>query len=71
MTDHEYHDRQNLEIFCWPEMMEVFQKLAEIVMISPANISRQLRGEIFTAYSAEDDRLFRLNVTGYSAGFAL
>jgi alkylhydroperoxidase family enzyme len=51
MTDHEYHDRQNLEIFCWPEMMEVFQKLAEIVMISPANISRQLRGEIFTMAS--------------------
>jgi hypothetical protein len=23
------------------------------------------------AYSAEDDRLFRLNVTGYSAGSAL
>jgi hypothetical protein len=25
----------------------------------------------YFAYSAEDDRLFRLNVTGYSAGFAL
>jgi alkylhydroperoxidase family enzyme len=51
MADHEYRDRQALEIFCWPELMEVFQKLAEIVMVSPANISQQLRGEIFTMAS--------------------
>lgn len=47
MADHEYRDRQTLEIFCWPELMAVFQKLAEIVMVSPTNVSQQLRGEIF------------------------
>ena len=51
MTDHEYQERQNLEIFCWPELMDVFQKLAELVMISSGQISRQLRAEIFTMAS--------------------
>lgn len=51
MTEHEYQSRQNLEIFSWPELMEVFQKLAELVMISAGEISRQLRAEIFTMAS--------------------
>ena len=51
MKDVEYQDRQNLEIFCWPELMQVFQNLAEMVMVSPTNLSRQLRGELFTMAS--------------------
>jgi alkylhydroperoxidase family enzyme len=50
MTD-EYRDRQNLEIFRWPELMRIFQNLVELVMVSPANLSRQLRSELFTMAS--------------------
>jgi alkylhydroperoxidase family enzyme len=51
MADVNYQDRQNLEFFCWPELKEVFLKLAEVVMVSPATLSRQLRSEIFTMAS--------------------
>ena len=52
MTDEKYQDRQNLEIFCWPELMNIFQGLVELVMLSPGNISKQLRSEIFTMASS-------------------
>ena len=51
MKDAKYQDRQNLEIFCWPELMKTFQSLVELVMLSPTNISRQLRSELFTMAS--------------------
>lgn len=51
MSDDKYQNRQNLEIFQWPELMQVFQNLVELVMLSPGNISRQLRGELFTMAS--------------------
>ncbi|MEW6687858.1 MAG: carboxymuconolactone decarboxylase family protein [Pseudomonadota bacterium] len=51
MTDAGYQDRQNLEIFCWPELMRIFRDLVELVMVSPVNLSRQLRGELFTMAS--------------------
>ena len=51
MTDVKYQDRQNLEIFCWPELMENFRNLVELVMVSHANLSRQLRSELFTMAS--------------------
>ncbi len=51
MADDQYQDRQNLEFFRWPELAKVFQELAELVMVSPNNLSKQLRGEIFTMAS--------------------
>jgi alkylhydroperoxidase family enzyme len=51
MTEAQYQDRQDLEIFCWPELMQVFQDLVELVMVSPTNLSRQLRSELFTLAS--------------------
>lgn len=51
MTDAKYEDRQNLEIFCWPELMDIFRNLVELVMVSHANLSRQLRSELFTMAS--------------------
>ena len=51
MTDDDFQDRQNLEIFAWPELSEIFLKLVEKVMISPTNLSQQLRSEIFTMAS--------------------
>jgi alkylhydroperoxidase family enzyme len=51
MTEAKYQDRQNLEIFCWPELMEKFQPLLELVMVTPGNVSRQLRSELFTMAS--------------------
>ena len=51
MNESGYKDRQNLEIFVWPELMQTFSKLVEQVMISPTNLSRQLRSEIFTMAS--------------------
>jgi len=51
MSDDDYKDRQNLEIFAWPELMQTFSKLVEQVMISPTNLSQQLRSEIFTMAS--------------------
>ena len=51
MEDANYQDRQNLEIFRWPELMKTFQSLVELVMLSPTNISRQLRSELFTMAS--------------------
>jgi alkylhydroperoxidase family enzyme len=51
MTDAPYKDRQNLEFFCWPELKDTFGKLAELVMVSPNNLSRQLRSELFTMAS--------------------
>ena len=51
MTDAKYQDRQNLEFFTWPELTQLFQPLIELVMVSPNNIPRQLRSEIFTMAS--------------------
>ena len=51
MTDAKYQDRQNLEVFRWPELMQVFQGLVELVMVSPNSLSRQLRSELFTMAS--------------------
>jgi alkylhydroperoxidase family enzyme len=49
MTDPKYEDRQNLEFFRWPELLERFQ--VELVMIAPGNLSRPLRSELFTMAS--------------------
>lgn len=46
-----YQDRQALEVFCWPELMRIFQELVELVMVSPSGLSRQLRSELFTMAS--------------------
>jgi len=51
MSDDKYQDRQNLEIFCWPELMQRFLSLVELVMVSPTNLTRQLRSELFTMAS--------------------
>ncbi|TAK42248.1 MAG: carboxymuconolactone decarboxylase family protein [Betaproteobacteria bacterium] len=51
MTDSKYHDRQNLEFFRWPELLQRFQSLVELVMVTPGNLSRQLRSELFTMAS--------------------
>jgi alkylhydroperoxidase family enzyme len=51
MTETKYRDRQNLEIFCWPELMNTFKNLVELVMVSSTNLSRQLRSELFTMAS--------------------
>jgi alkylhydroperoxidase family enzyme len=51
MTKAQYQDRQNLEIFCWPELMAIFRNLIELVMVSHNNLSRQLRSELFTMAS--------------------
>lgn len=51
MTEPKYRDRQNLEIFCWPELMRLFQPLVELVMVAPGGLSRQLRSELFTMAS--------------------
>lgn len=46
-----YQDRQALEVFCWPELMRIFQELVELVMVSPSGLSRQQRSELFTMAS--------------------
>lgn len=51
MAEDTYRDRQSLEFFQWPELAKVFQQLAELVMVAPNNIPKQLRGEIFTMAS--------------------
>ena len=51
MTDPKYENRQNLEVFRWPELMKIFKDLVELVMVSPTNLSRQLRSELFTMAS--------------------
>jgi alkylhydroperoxidase family enzyme len=51
MTDVKYQNRQNLEFFRWPELVQIFQPLVELVMVSPNNLSRQLRSELFTMAS--------------------
>ncbi|MGE0875913.1 MAG: carboxymuconolactone decarboxylase family protein [Burkholderiales bacterium] len=51
MSDAGYQDRQNLEVFRWPELMGIFRNLVELVMVAPNNLSRQLRGELFTMAS--------------------
>jgi alkylhydroperoxidase family enzyme len=51
MSDPKYENRQNLEIFRWPELMKIFKDLVELVMVSPTNLSRQLRSELFTMAS--------------------
>lgn len=51
MKDGTYQNRQNLEFFRWPELAKIFQDLAGLVMVSPNNLSRQLRSELFTMAS--------------------
>lgn len=51
MSDETYQNRQNLEIFCWPELMEIFRPLVERVMVADNNLSRQIRSEVFTMAS--------------------
>jgi alkylhydroperoxidase family enzyme len=51
MTKTPYENRQNLEFFCWPELTKIFTSLAELVMVAPNNLSRQLRSELFTMAS--------------------
>jgi alkylhydroperoxidase family enzyme len=51
MTDTAYQNRQNLEFFRWPELARLFQDLIRLVMVSPNNLSRQLRSELFTMAS--------------------
>lgn len=51
MSDAKYQNRQDLEVFCWPELMQIFQTLVELVMVSPSNLSRQMRSELFTMAS--------------------
>lgn len=51
MAEARYHDRQNLEVFCWPELMQKFRDLVELVMVSPTKLSRRLRSELFTMAS--------------------
>jgi alkylhydroperoxidase family enzyme len=51
MTDAEYENRQQLEMFTWPELMVPFTRLAEVVMIERNGLSQQLRSEIFTMSS--------------------
>jgi alkylhydroperoxidase family enzyme len=51
MTLPEYQDRQNLEFFGWPELMQRFQGLVERVMVAPGTLPRQLRSELFTMAS--------------------
>ena len=51
MKDGKYQNRQNLEFFRWPELATSFQTLVELVMVSPNNLSRQLRSELFTMAS--------------------
>ncbi len=51
MTEDKYQDRQNLEFFRWPELAKSFKDLVELVMVSPNNLSRQLRSELFTMAS--------------------
>jgi alkylhydroperoxidase family enzyme len=51
MADNQYHDRQNLEFFRWPELARTFQDLVELVMVAPNNLSRQFRSELFTMAS--------------------
>ena len=52
MTEPKYQDRQNLEFFRWPELTQLFQPLIELVMVSPNNLPRQIRSELFTMASA-------------------
>lgn len=51
MSDLKYENRQNLEIFGWPELMKIFKDLVELVMVSRSNLTRQLRSELFTMAS--------------------
>jgi len=51
MPEPKYENRQNLEVFRWPELMKIFTDLVELVMVSPTNLSRQLRSELFTMAS--------------------
>ena len=51
MTGAKFQERQNLEIFRWPELMHLFRDMVELVMVSPTNLPRQLRSELFTMAS--------------------
>lgn len=51
MIDFNIKNRQNLENFAWPEMMNIFQPLVELVIVSPNNLSRQLCSELSTIAS--------------------
>ena len=51
MSDAGYENRQQLEMFTWPELLEPFKRMAEVVMLEPNNLPRQLRSEVFTMAS--------------------
>ena len=51
MSDNYYQDRQDLEIFTWPELLDTFLKIVDLVMVKDGNISQQLRAELFTMAS--------------------
>ena len=51
MSDPGYENRQQLEMFTWPELLNSFKRLAEIVMLETNNLTRQLRSEVFTMAS--------------------
>ncbi len=51
MSKAEYENRQELEFFQWPELKDAFTHLAELVMMAPNTIPKQLRSELFTMAS--------------------
>lgn len=58
MAEVEYQNRQNPAIFRWPELIAIFRNLVEPVVVSHANLPRQLRNELFTMTSiAGGDRI--------------
>jgi alkylhydroperoxidase family enzyme len=66
MTTSAYRDRQQLEMFTWPELMEPFKRLAEVVMIERNGLSRQLRSEVFTMASVASGCMHCQSHGGYS-----
>ena len=62
MKDSKYQNRQNLEFFRWPELATSFQTLVELVMVSPNNLSRQLRSELFTMASIAGAAISRAEI---------
>lgn len=48
-----------------------YEHFAPPFLLNTTRLYQRIRNIQLSAYSAEDDRLFRRNVTGYSAGFAL
>jgi alkylhydroperoxidase family enzyme len=51
MSEARYRDRQELEFFQWPELKDLFTRLAALVMTAPNSLPQQLRAEVFTMAS--------------------